>query len=53
MESDHTSKQEIEKIEQQFTVARLRAAQVELLLLEEEDQDADFRDIVNMLEKSF
>jgi hypothetical protein len=43
---------EIAKVELQFTVAKLRAAQVELLLLEEEDQDNNFRDIIKLLENT-
>jgi hypothetical protein len=37
-------------IELRFTVAGLRAAQVELLLLEEEYQGNDFRDVISLLE---
>jgi hypothetical protein len=43
--------QNVSDIELRFTVARLRAAQVELLLLEEEYQDSDFRDVISLLDK--
>jgi len=42
--------QNVSDVELRFTVAKLRAAQVELLLLEEEYQGSDFRDVISLLE---
>jgi hypothetical protein len=41
----------ISDIEKMFTVTKLRAAQVELLLLEEELEDSDFRDVARLLDE--
>jgi hypothetical protein len=38
-------------VEVRFSVAKLRQAQVELLLLEEEYQDGSFRDVIDLLGK--
>jgi hypothetical protein len=38
-------------IEKTFTIARLRAAKVELLLLEKELEDSDFRDVARLLDE--
>ena len=46
----NTTKEINANIELQVTIAKLRAAQVELLLLEEEYQDGDFRAVIDRLE---
>jgi hypothetical protein len=49
--TSHTTEETLSNIELQFTISKLRSAQVELLLLEEDYQkDGDYRGVIDKLE---